>query len=115
MESTIALDCHKQDPKQEIVALPVTAEALDAFVLDIVNLFGLPNTDDTYESICTLIIHMPQSTCRAPKSFFGDSVLKSMTNAAAFAKLQEFSRKRRSEPANIPVEASSEPVQDKAV
>lgn len=86
---------NQDELKNEVVALPVTEEQLNSFVKDLVNLFGLPDTDDTYETICTMIMHMPQTACRAPRSFFGDSVLKSMTNQIVFTKLREFSAKRK--------------------
>lgn len=103
---------------EPLIELPTTAEGLDAFVAAITKQFGLPDTDDTYESIATLILHMPQSSCAAPLSFFGNSVKKSMANAVAYPKLQEFGQKRHDaaqaakQVETAPVEStpSSEPV-----
>lgn len=103
--------------------LPVTAEALDQFVADIVSSFDLPAGDDTYESIATLILHMPQSVASAPMSFFANSVNKSRANAVAYAKMQEFSQKRKQaqeaakqvETAQAKVDSDGQPVQNRDV
>lgn len=77
------------------VMLPQTVAELDVFVATIATEFSLPNTDDTYEAIATLIMHMPPSVCTAPKSYFANSVRKSIANLAAYTKLREFSDKRK--------------------
>lgn len=76
-------------------ALPTTPEQLDEFMALIISKFGLPDTDDTRDSICTLIMHMPQSISRAPLSYFANSVKKSMANKAAYDKLAEYRDKRK--------------------
>lgn len=81
--------------KEPIYDLPQTKEELDSFVNLIVNVHNLPDTDDTYESIATLILHMNQSVSSSPLSFFANSVKKSMANKAAYDKLQEFAQKRK--------------------
>lgn len=78
-----------------LTPLPQSVAELDVFVAEITKEFGLPDSDDTYESIATLIMHMPPSSASAPKSFFGESVRKSIANLAAWTKLQEFARKRK--------------------
>lgn len=83
------------DPMDLPVPLPISTEELDTFVANIVSVGNLPNTDDTYESIATLIMHMNQGVAEAPIKFFIDSVNKSRANAAAYAKLREFADKRR--------------------
>ena len=80
--------------QEEQVQFPTTQEGLDAFVAKIVTKYNLPNTDDTYDNIATMIMHVPASCCKAPLSYFGESVLKSMANKVAFDKLKEFRDKR---------------------
>jgi hypothetical protein len=77
--------------------LPTNVPDLDLFVASIIESFSLPNTDDTYDMIATMIMHMPQTACRAPKRYFGESVLKGMANQAAYKKLAEFRHKREEE------------------
>lgn len=79
----------------EEVLLPTNREDLDAFVAKIVKKFKLPETDDTYESIATMIMHMPNTRAYAPLAYFGNGVLKAMANLAAYEKIQEFCKKRR--------------------
>lgn len=78
----------------ELKVLPLTVAALDLYVADLCKAFELPNNDDTYESVATMIMHVPPSACRVPMRFFGESVLKSIANKAAHEKLQEFRDKR---------------------
>lgn len=88
---------YPEEKKEEAVMLPLTSQELDEFVAEISKTYDLPESDDTYESICTLIMHMPQHCCKAPLSFFGESVLKSMANKAAYVKLEEFRDKRKAQ------------------
>lgn len=97
----------------QLNVLPTTSEGLDMFVAEIIKEFSLPNTDDTYDNIATMIMHVPPSACRVPMRYFGESVLKSLANKVAFDKLAEFRDKRKaavealklaetpSEPANV--------------
>lgn len=75
--------------------LPQTVEDLTKFVNSIAEEYALPDSDDTYEAVATLIMHMPPNNCFAPRSFFGDSIRKSIANRAAYTKLEEFARKRK--------------------
>ncbi len=104
------------------VNLPVTTEELDAFVAKVIVYGNLPEGDDTYESIATLILHMPQSVCKAPLSFFADSVNKSRANAIAYGKMQEFSKKRKEaqeakqvESAQMKADSNEQPIQNSGV
>ncbi len=101
--------------------LPTTPEGLDSFVADIIKEFGLPNNDDTYDNIATMIMHVPPSACRVPMRYFGESVLKSMANKVAFDKLAEFRDKRKAAAeaaklAELPKESANvQPVQNSEV
>ena len=75
--------------------LPQTVADLDIFVLEIAEEFNLPNTDDTYESIATAIMHVNPNISKAPKAFFAAQVQKSIANKAAFEKLREFNAARK--------------------
>lgn len=77
------------------VLLPTDVPALDAFVASIVDEFKLPEGDDTYDSIATMILHLPQTKAYMPRSYFGNGVLKALANRAAYTKLQEFAQKRK--------------------
>lgn len=121
----------KQDPNEAMLPLPTSIADLDKFVADIVKEYGLPNTMDTYDSIATLIMHMPQSAYLAPRRYFGHSALKSLANKAAYDKLAEFRKIRaqkeetlklkivdQADTSNIPsgsVDDESKPIQDKRV
>jgi hypothetical protein len=76
------------------VLLPTTTEALDTFVASITQEYGLPEGDDTYDAIATMILHLPHTKAYAPRSHFGNGVLKSLANKAAYDKLTEFREKR---------------------
>lgn len=79
---------------EELVLLPTTQVELDEFVASITDEFGLPPGIDTYDSIATAILHMPNTKAYAPRWVFGHGVLKAMANAAAYTKLEEFRRAR---------------------
>lgn len=81
--------------REQMSELPQTVEELDSFVAQIVAKFKLPDNEDTYETIATLILHAPASVSSAPMSFFASSVKKSLANKAAYIKCQEFDQKRR--------------------
>jgi hypothetical protein len=83
----------QQSPELEVL-LPTTAKDLDSFVASLIEEFGLPEGDDTYDMVATQILHLPLTRARAPRSYFANGVLKSMANKAAFEKLQEFKQKR---------------------
>lgn len=76
------------------VLLPTDLSALDAFVESITQEFKLPAGDDTYDAIATMILHLPQTRAYALRSYFGNGVLKSLANQAAYTRLQEFRKKR---------------------
>jgi hypothetical protein len=101
---------------ETLEVLPTTVEALDLFVADITEKYGLPQGDDTYELIATMIMHINPNVCRATRQFFADAVLKSLANKAAYVRLQEFSDKRKQKQEEIKkqeatkLEASSEKV-----
>jgi hypothetical protein len=94
------------------VELPRTEDEFEAFTEKIIYGFGLPDTDDTEESIATLIMHMPQSAASAPLSYFANSVKKSMANAIAYSKLQEFSKRRKEKQEAKQVETAQESTKD---
>ena len=79
---------------EELVLLPTTVEELDEFVKSLTEQYALPGGDDTYDAIATMIMHLPHTAAKAPRSHFGHGVLKSMANKAAFTRLQEFAKKR---------------------
>lgn len=85
----------KSEKMEEQVDLPVTAEELETFMTGIIKDFNLPDSNDTRDSICTLIMHMPPSVSKAPLSYFASSVNKSRANAAAYGKLQEYAKLRK--------------------
>lgn len=74
--------------------LPQTTEALDTYVAEICQEFSLPTTDDTYDAIATMIMHIPPTAAKVPMRYFGESVQKSIANKAAYTKLAEFRNKR---------------------
>lgn len=78
----------------KLLPLPLSVPELDAYVAELVKEFDLPNTDDTYENVATMLLHAPPSVCKAPMRFFGESVKKSIVNQAAYTKLEEFRAKR---------------------
>lgn len=78
----------------KLLPLPLNIAELDQYVNDLCEAFDLPKTDDTYENICTMMLHAPPSVCKAPMRFFGESVKKSIVNQAAYTKLEEFRNKR---------------------
>ncbi len=84
---------------EQSVSLPKTTEHLDCFVADIIQEFDLPPGDDTYDTIATMILHLPQTTAFKEKSYFGHAVWKSLANKAAYDKLTEFRKKREAEAA----------------
>lgn len=84
----------KQLKVDELTLLPQSVAELDTYVSEICKEFNLPETDDTYDSIATMIMHVPPSAAKVPMRFFGESVQKSIANKAAYTKLREFSAKR---------------------
>lgn len=76
------------------VLLPVTETLLDDFVKSLTEEFSLPDGDDTYDAIATMILHLPQTKAYMPRSYFGNGVLKSMANRAAYGKLKELKARR---------------------
>lgn len=80
----------KPDPKDIPVVLPTSVEALDTFVAEVISEFSLPNTDDTYELIATMIMHINPNVCHATPRYFADAVLKGLANKAAYDKLTIF-------------------------
>jgi len=82
------------DNQNQEVLLPTTEEGLDHFVASLVEDYELPNTDDTYDAIATMILHLPQTKAFMPRSYFGHGVLKSMANKVAFEKLKIFRDRR---------------------
>jgi hypothetical protein len=83
--------------REKQVDLPTNPEELDIFMDTIIKTYGLPDNMDTRDSICTLIMHAPQSVSKAPLSHFAQSVKKSMANRAAYDKLAEYRDKRKQE------------------
>lgn len=83
-----------QTTPQDEVLLPTNEADLDAFVASIIDQFKLPPGDDTYDAIATMIMHLPNTRAYATRAYFGNGVLKSMANKAAYAKLMGFQKKR---------------------
>lgn len=77
------------------VLLPTSETALDQFVSDVCAKFNLPTHDDTYDAIATMIMHMPHTKAYAPLAYFGNGVLKSMANRAAYNRLRTLAEKRK--------------------
>lgn len=90
--------------------LPQSVEELDTFVAEICKEFSLPATDDTYDNIATMIMHIPPSAAKVPMRFFGESVQKSIANKAAYEKLAEFRAKRSAAEAANQVDTTSSQV-----
>jgi hypothetical protein len=77
-----------------LVMLPQNVEALDQFVSEIIYEYKLPEGEDTYDAIATMIMHLNHTTAYATKKYFADGVRKSLANKAAYEKLCEFREKR---------------------
>ena len=95
--------------------LPVTDEGLESFMQRIISFYNLPDDNDTRDSICTLIMHMPQSVHEAPLKFFGNSVHKTLANRAAYDKLEQYRAERKKKAQEQQTANESQPIQDKAV
>lgn len=87
------------ETKELEVLLPTTVAALDEFVASITTEYGLPEGDDTYDAIATMILHLPHTKAYALRSYFGHGVLKSMANRAAYDKLTELRERREAKAA----------------
>lgn len=74
--------------------LPQTEKQLNLFIDQIVRDYALPDNDDTYDAIATMILHLPQGKCYVPKDYFGHSVLKSIANQVAYKRLGELKKTR---------------------
>jgi hypothetical protein len=103
------------------ILLPRTPEALDELVQIITAKFDLPPGDETYEAVATMIMHIPAQRAYAPLAYFGNGVLKSMANAAAYQRLGEIAKRRaerkKAEQENLsapttPASDSPEPVDE---
>lgn len=81
--------------KEREVPLPVTEEGLDRFVAEITKKFGLPSSDDTYDAIATMIMHLDHRIAFVKPSYFGHGVLKAMANQAAYGRLRILAEKRK--------------------
>lgn len=82
-------------PHSSQVLIPTSVADLDLFVAALIDEFKLPEGDDTYDAIATMILHLPGTVAYKEMSYFGHGVLKSMANKAAYTKLQEFAAKRK--------------------
>lgn len=82
---------------EELFLLPTTPESLDEFVAAISKQYELPNTENTYDTIATMILHLPQTKVLMPKSYFGHGVLKAIANRVAYDKLQIFRENREAQ------------------
>lgn len=76
------------------VKLPTTVDELDSFVASITRDFSLPEGDDTYDAIATMIMHLDHRIAHMKPSYFGNGVLKMMANKAAYTRLRELAEKR---------------------
>lgn len=79
---------------EEECLLPTTEEQLDVFVASLIKEYALPEGDDTYDAIATMILHLPHTKAYATRSYFGNGVLKSMANRAAYNRLRELAKRR---------------------
>lgn len=79
------------------ILLPQDEAALDQFVESIATEFNVPTGDDTYDAIATMILHLPQTSAFVPRSYFGNSVRKSLANKAAYNRLRQLAEKRKAE------------------
>ena len=81
----------RKEPLEPLIDLPTSVDDLNDFVSDIINSDPrIPNTEDTYDNIATMLMHLNQNVAKAPLSYFVNGVLKSLANKAAFTKLAEF-------------------------
>jgi hypothetical protein len=98
--------------KEEMRPLPRTVEELDALVARVVKNYNLPEGDDSYDSIVTAILHMPQTAANAKDRYFGEYVWKLLANKAAWIKSEEFKAKRaaaaKAEAARLNAEKAAE-------
>lgn len=100
-----------EDRTETEVQLPTTEEGLDSFVAEITELYNLPEGDDTYDAIATMVLHLPQTKAYSTLAYFGHAVLKSMANQVAFKKLKELKKKREDKEAALlatPTESQEE-------
>lgn len=82
----------RQEPHEP---LPVTAEELEQFMTNIITKYSLPDTDESKDIICQLIMHMNPAVAAAPLSYFANSVNQARAKAVAYPKLEEFAAKRK--------------------
>ena len=81
--------------EEKEVLLPTSEAELDAFVASITEEYKLPAGEDTYDAIATMILHLKSHVAYVPRSYFGNGVLRSMANKAAYEKLRQFGMKRQ--------------------
>ena len=83
--------------EEQKVRLPISEEELQEFIAGLIVQFGLPDHDDTYDAVCTMIMHLPHTMAEVQPSYFAHGVFKAMANRAAFEKLQALKKKREAE------------------
>lgn len=96
-----------QETQDEV--LPTSEEALEVYMSEIIELYSLPDSDDTRDMIATMILHLPQTAARKSRTYFAEGVLKSMANKAAFDKLKVY--KARRDEAELKLKAEQEATQ----
>lgn len=85
----------RQQSLKTPVPVPVTSEELDQFMAKIISAYSLPDTDDTRDTICQLLMHLNPAVAEVPYQYFADSVNQARCKAAAYPKLEEYAAKRK--------------------
>lgn len=98
----------QQAASEQEVLLPQSAKELDDFVAGIIKDYELPEGDDTYEAIATMILHLPGTRAHAPRAYFANSVRKQIANKYAYEKCGEFVKARESKAREEKAKAQAE-------
>lgn len=71
--------------------LPDDAESFDAFCDSVLGIYNIPDKLDHRFNMASMILRdLGPQTCYKSKRFFAKTVLKSISNEAAFSKLEEY-------------------------
>ena len=79
------------------VLLPQTKTEMDELVHEIAMRFRLPDDENTYDAIQTMVLHLPSNQAHASMEYFGYSVQKQIANRVAWEGMQVLKEKRKKE------------------
>lgn len=90
--------------------LPQGMDALDKFILSILDTYDLPNKPSYFNAVATMVLHLPPTQHRASKRYFAKSIMKAIANEIAYGKIQDI--KAADEEAKKNLECKQEPVSE---